>query len=223
MTFSYKLTNWPVWQYGNKRHFPRRTVVKMYLSLRLSWFIHSYRLTKLSVCGRSAYSCYHIATDCVSLSSLQWELMCSQCSSKVYSAVGVGCHMRLHVRLLQEHTAAAAGRRPALLSAVRGQYWLFCEAVWVRLSDSPFLFPYMLNHSLIASLFFHCSWQSTCITADDTALLLSLMPGSTVTCLVFVCLYKALSCIVIFYRCIRYLWTKQLINPIYRCTHMANW
>lgn len=39
--------------------------------------------------------------------------------AEVFSAVGVGCHMRLHVRLLQEHTAAAAaaGRRPALLSA----------------------------------------------------------------------------------------------------------
>lgn len=40
--------------------------------------------------------------------------------AEVFSAVSVGCHMRLHVRLLQEHTAAAAaaaGRRPALLSA----------------------------------------------------------------------------------------------------------
>lgn len=107
-----------------------------------------------------------------------------------------------------------------------GQYWLFCEAVWVRLSDSPSLFPCMLNHSLIASLFFHCSWQSTCITADNTTLLLSLMSGSTVTCLVFMC-----SCIVIFYRCIRYLWTKATHQSfsiesschIYVCTHMANW
>lgn len=41
--------------------------------------------------------------------------------AEVFSAVGVGSHMRLHVRLLQEHTAVAAavaaGRRPALFSA----------------------------------------------------------------------------------------------------------
>lgn len=40
--------------------------------------------------------------------------------AEVFPVVGVGCHMWLHVRLLQEHTAvaaAAAGRRPALLSA----------------------------------------------------------------------------------------------------------
>ncbi|KAM7378872.1 hypothetical protein PAMP_004466 [Pampus punctatissimus] len=46
---------------------------------------------------------------------MQWELPCSRSSSIVYSTVGVGCHMWLH-----EHVAAAAaaGRRPALFSAV---------------------------------------------------------------------------------------------------------
>ena len=101
--------------------------------------------------------------DCSLLSALQRELLCSPSSSKVYSAVGVGCHMWLHVRLLQEHTAAAAeGRRPALFSAVQPS--TDCS-VWVRLSDfpPPTSLPYMLSHSLIASPFFHCSWQNTCI------------------------------------------------------------
>lgn len=62
--------------------------------------------------GRAAFSC--AAPACVSLSGLQGELVCPRSSGNVAAA---GRHMWLHVRLLQEHTAAAAGKRPALPSA----------------------------------------------------------------------------------------------------------
>lgn len=53
---------------------------------------------------------------CASVSDLQAELACPRSSGK---AVAAGPHMWLHVRFLQEHTAAAAGRRPAPFSADR--------------------------------------------------------------------------------------------------------
>lgn len=64
-------------------------------------------------CGRPAFS--YAAPDCGSRSGLQRALARPRSSGNVVAA---GRHMRLHVRLLQEHTAAAAGRRPALFSAV---------------------------------------------------------------------------------------------------------
>lgn len=56
---------------------------------------------------------------------------------------------------------AGACRRKETCSvhSCSGQYWLFCGTVWVRLSDSP---PPSSTRSLIASLFFHYSWQNTC-------------------------------------------------------------
>lgn len=51
------------------------------------------------MCMHSVCSSSLLATDCAWLSAVQRELPCSLSSSTVYSAVGAGCHMWLHVRL----------------------------------------------------------------------------------------------------------------------------
>ena len=125
--------------------------------------------------------------DCSLLSALQRELLCSPSSSKVYSAVGVGCHMWLHVRLLQEHTAAAAeGRRPALFSAVQPS--TDCS-VWVRLSDSPPSPPSptcSVTHwlPLPSST---AAGKTHALKADNTTVLLSPVSDSAVRCHVVSC------------------------------------
>lgn len=119
--------------------------------------------------------------------------------------------MQLHVRLLQEHTAAvaaAAGRRPALLSAVWGQYWLFCEAVWERLSDSH------LPPSPTCSTTHWLPPSSFIAAGKAHALQLTTQHSrmSVSTCGVFMCLHKALSFSQI-YRCIWY-FSTQITHPL---------
>ena len=130
--------------HGHTRRFASGNETKMhhwaeihFLMFLLWQFYHALWVWVHKVC---ACSCSHAATaDWVWLSALHWELLNPSSSSTVCSAVGGGCHMCLHVRLLQEHVAAG-GRRPALFSAV--QTSVDCSVLkpcgWV-LCDSPLL------------------------------------------------------------------------------------
>ncbi len=203
-------------QCGHKRRFPWRKAVFLFTSLLLHYADQQSCVCVWKKCVFLFSSCQlHLvvspAVGAPVLSESQQSVFCCWCwlSHVPPCEAFAGAH--------SSSSSRRRRRRKEICSVLScsGQYWLFCGAVWVRLSDSPPPSPTCsITHWLPLSSSI-AAGKTHALKADNTTVrhrmgfsLLSL------TALLLMCLHKAWRCIVILYRCIRCLWTRLLNNPL---------